>query len=112
MHYLLTGLLICILLFAGDNPTPSTLGPTAEERKVVAAAQDYLKKMKQPWGTPIEVQRPPNRLNLPDWKKYVKEEKHTWKVLYETPKQEMRALGPRSLFVNVRTNKVTPNLRK
>jgi uncharacterized protein (TIGR03067 family) len=85
---------------------------TPEEEKVVAVAQDYLKKRKMTWETPMEVKRPPNRVNVPDWKKYVEEEKNIWKVVYETPKTELKALGPRTLFVNMRTNEVTPSARK
>jgi hypothetical protein len=61
---------------------------------------------------PIEVKRPPNRVNVPDWKKYVEDEKNIWKVVYETPKKELKALGPRTLFVNMRTKEVTPSARK
>lgn len=83
-----------------------------EEQKVVAVAQEYLKKTKKAWETPIEVKRPPNRVNVPDWKKYVEEEKNIWKVVYETPEKERRRLGARTLFVNMRTNEVTPSVRK
>ena len=126
MRYLLIGLLICILSSVGDSRMPAlvqstpgekdvgagTLKLTPEEQKVVAVAQDYLKKTQLKWETPIEVQRPPNRVNVPDWKKYLEDEKNIWKVVYETPKEEMRALGARTLFVNMRTKEVTPSLRK
>jgi hypothetical protein len=125
MRYSLIGLLICILSSVGDStPTsaPATAGEknagagplklTQEEQKVVAVAQEHLKKTKTNWQTPIEVKRPPNRVNVPDWKKFVEEEKNIWKVVYETPKEEFKALGARTLFVNMRTNEVTPSARK
>src|SRR5262245_30601962 len=88
------------------------LNLTLEEQKVIDVAQDYLKKSNLTWKTPTEIKRPPNRVNVPDWKKYLDEEKDTWKVVYETPNEEMRALGARTLFVNLRTNEVRPNARK
>src|SRR5688572_7375791 len=97
---------ILVVCFGCGQTGPLKLTP--EEQNVVAVAQDYLKKTKTTWETPVEVKPPPNRVNVPDWKKYVEEEKNIWKVVYETPKEEIRALGARTLFVNMRTNEVTP----
>ena len=71
-----------------------------------------MKKTKLEWGAPIDVKRPPNRVNVPDFKKYIEDEKSIWKLVYETPKKELRAVGPRTLFVNMKTSEVVPSARK
>jgi hypothetical protein len=94
-----TALGILLVCLGCGQPEPLKLTP--EEQEVVAVAQYYLKQTKRAWETPVEVNRPPNRVDAADWKKYVEEENNIWKVVYETPKKEMRLLGARTLFVNM-----------
>src|SRR5262245_17935429 len=106
----LTTLGVLLVCFGCGQSGPPKL--TLEEQKVIDVAQDYLTKSSLTWKTPVEIKRPPNRVNVPDWKKYLDDEKEIWKVVYETPNDEMRALGARTLFVNMRTNEVRPSARK
>ena len=109
VRYSLLYVLACIPGCSGGS---SPRQWTPEEQAVIAVAQQHLQKAQPTWETPIEVTPPPNRVNVPDWKKYFVEEKNNWKVVYETPREEMRALGARTLFVNMSTKEVTPSIRK
>lgn len=103
----------CLQPLPGQGNGPAKpLELTPEERMVVEVAQDFLKKTKRTWEKLTEVKRPPNRMNVPDWKKYVEDEKYIWKMVYETPKEEMRSLGARTLYVNMRTKEVRQSARK
>ena len=126
MRFSLLVLLIGLLGYFADSEIPATVqttcgeqkvGPeplklTPEQEKVVAVAEEYLKKANLGWERPIEVKRPPNRVNVLGSKKYAEDEKHIWKVVYETPEKEEKRLAARTLFVNMRTNEVIPSVRK
>jgi hypothetical protein len=113
MRLPLAALLVFSLLSAGCREAPAPLQLTPEGQKVVDLAAAYLKNRGgDPWAAPIEVKMPPNRVNVPDWKKYLDEEHNIWMIVYPTPNDEMRALGPRKLFVNIRTSEVVSSARK
>jgi hypothetical protein len=126
MRYAMVALQLSLLTFVVGNSTPAS-GPVAcaeqeagakplkltpEQEKVVAVAQEFLKKTKRTWENPLEVKAPPNQVNVPDFKKYADEEKNIWKVVYQTPEKEFKRLGARTLFVNMRSKEVIPSVRK
>lgn len=112
MGYSRIGVLVCALICLGCSQAPAPLQLTQEEQKVVEVATDHLTRRNLKWDTPIEITRPPNRVNAPDWKRHVEEEGNIWKIVYQTPDDELRALGPRTLFVNMRTKAAMPSMRK
>jgi hypothetical protein len=96
---------------AHDVP-PGPVKLTPEEEKVVAVAENYLKKTKKTWETPIEVSRPPQSGERAGLEEIRRGREEYLEGCLRNSKRGMRALGARTLFVNMRTNEVTPSVRR
>jgi hypothetical protein len=90
---------------------PKDAGPplrlTPEEHKAVDLAQAFLANKGMDWGKPFRFE--PQR-GVPET--LVGKGEDTYLLFYRTPDDEMKLLGDRSIFVNLRTGAVALQPRK
>src|SRR5262245_30728110 len=91
----------CVLVAVGCYRSELS-APTlpAEQKKAVELAQQFLEKENVKWGEPSAIELLPK-----DRPSFVGEGRGRYRIVFQTPSQEIQRLGDRAVLVNTETAK-------